>query len=305
MKNNFEQPNRSDQSDQPKNYDEHIEDVDMDAAYKKAQKILDESIDPEGFRDIYGENVDKDMEYVKKMEEMFSKQAMSAEREDGGMGKEADRFSKLAKIFEAIVFQHAELSNWFGEYATTIAASRYDDIKNGIDTIVEFEENQNAYQLALAIDVTTSSGSRSKFDRIQKEIDEGHLAEIKYFVSENMSIHGHKANVPRVVIGADRKTIYNVINAWIEKDNRALAAHPIQIKILSEIQIQLASFKQYCENTGKTDLAGIYEKGLTIVEKIILEKNIAEADMVDLDFDEVYRAIKAQAENVASRGTKR
>ena len=117
-----------------------------------------------------------------------------------------------------------------------------------------------------------------------------------------MGIRGHKANVPRVVIGADRKTIYNVINAWIEKDNRALAAHPIQIKILSEIQIQLASFKQYCENTGKSDLAGIYEKGLTIVEKIITEKNIAEADMSELDFDEVYRAIKAQAENVAARG---
>jgi hypothetical protein len=38
------------------------------------------------------------------------------------------------------------------------------------------------------------------------------------------------------------------------------------------------------------------------VEKIISEKNISEADMSDLEFDEVYRAIKAQAENVAARG---
>lgn len=297
MKNNFEQPAHipTHQPNQPENHDHHIEDADLHAAYEMAEKVLAEPIDLEAFRDIYGENVDKDVEYVEKMEKMFAKQAAAA-------GDSAERFIKLARIFEAIVFQHAELSNWFGEYATTIAASRYDDIKNGIDTIVEFDEEQNAYHLALAIDVTTSSGSRDKFDRIQHEIDEGHLAEIKYFVSENMGIRGHKANVPRVVIGADRKTIYNVINAWIEKDNRALAAHPIQIKILSEIQIQLASFKQYCENTGKSDLAGIYEKGLTIVEKIIAEKNIAEADMVDLDFDEVYRAIKAQAENVAARG---
>lgn len=286
MKNNFEQP---------ENQDIHLENADINAAYETAKKVLAEPVNPEDFRDIYGKNVDNDMQYVEKMEKMFAEKNRDA-------SEEVERFNKIAKIFEAIIFQHAELSNWFGESATTIAASRYDDIKNGIDTIVEFNEDQAAYHLALAIDVTSGSASRDKFDRIQRDIDEGHLAEIKYFVSENMGIRGHKANVPRVVIGADRKTIYNVINAWIEKDNDALAEHPIQIKILSEIQIQLASFKQYCENTGKPELAGIYEKGLAIVEKILAQKNADEAQMTDLDFDQVYRDIKAQAENIASRG---
>ena len=127
MKNNFEQPAHipTHQPNQPENHDHHIEDADLHAAYEMAEKVLAEPIDLEAFRDIYGENVDKDVEYVEKMEKMFAKQAAAA-------GDSAERFIKLARIFEAIVFQHAELSNWFGEYATTIAASAMTILKTAL-----------------------------------------------------------------------------------------------------------------------------------------------------------------------------
>jgi hypothetical protein len=281
----------------PPNYDAHLEKADIDAAFKKAEKVLSDPINPEDFRDIYGDkNVDSDIQYVEKAEEFFRKKF----DQDSDVEQQ---MHKLGKIFEAIIFQHAELSNWFGENATTIETSRFDDIKNGVDTLVEFEEGNSSSHLALAIDVTSSSSTRKKFERIESEINEGHLAEIKYFVSEHMgTLRGHKANVPRVVIGADRKTVCNVINTWIEGDNKALAEHPIQIKILSEIKIQLSAFQEYCQNTGKDELADIYQKGLAIIEGIIAQKNITEENMQDLDLDDVYRGIKAYATNIANRG---
>ena len=36
-------------------HNEHLERADIDAAYEKAKKVLADPIDPEDFRDIYGE----------------------------------------------------------------------------------------------------------------------------------------------------------------------------------------------------------------------------------------------------------
>ena len=282
MTNSFEQSTE---------YDTKIEHADIEAAHERAKDVLSDPINPEDFRDIYGENVNSDLAYVQKMENKF-------EEDRQKMSENEQHFLKVAKVFEAIVFQHAELSNWFGETAMTMEASRYDDIKNGVDTIVEFEEENTAHHLALAIDVTSSSSIFEKFDRIKKEIDNNKLAEIKYFVSEHLNIRGHKSNVPRVVIGADRKTIYNVVNAWIEEDMEALAQHPIQIKILSEIKLQLEGFKEYCEKWNHTDLAEIYAQGLKIIDGILSEKAPTEDQLAELEFDEVYRAIQARTNNI-------
>ena len=51
-----------------------------------------------------------------------------------------------------------KVNNWLGPEATAIKSSRYDDIKNGVDNIVEFhkEEDFSSSHLALAIDETFS-----------------------------------------------------------------------------------------------------------------------------------------------------
>ncbi|MEY2664422.1 MAG: hypothetical protein RIT04_230 [Candidatus Parcubacteria bacterium] len=275
-------------------YNEHLDRVDIDGALKKAEKILSDPIDPEDFRDIYGENVDRDIAYVADMEEKFE-----LNKHESPQSERNEERAKIAKIFEAIVFQHAELSNWFGESAQTVQASRFDDIANGVDTIVEFEDGNSAHHLALAVDVTTSRTILEKFDRIRTEIDAGKLTEIKYFVSEKLDLRGHKANVPRVVIGADRQTIYNVVNAWLAEDKKALAEHPIQIKILMEIDAQLKAFKTYCETIGAHDLATVYEKGIRIIGEIMEQKSPTPEQLSELDIDEVYSAIKNNSEMIA------
>lgn len=123
------------------------------------------------------------------------------------------RHRKLATVFEAIVHEHAELSEWFGPDAETIKPSRYDDIKNGIDTVAELKETGNSVaRIAMGIDVTFSHDAELKFERIKKEIESGKLAEVKYFYSESSDIKEKLSNLPRVVIGADEKTIREVAN---------------------------------------------------------------------------------------------
>lgn len=270
-----------------------IGDREIDNAYERALEILGNPIDPKTFTDY--KDVQADIEFVQKMEERFAE-------ESGRLSPEVKRLQKLAKIFEAIIFQHAEQSNWFGESATTLETSRYDDIVNKVDAIVEFQEGESsASHLAVAMDVTIAEHFGAKFDHVKQGIDEGKLTEVKYFASDFLNIRGRKSKVPHVIIGVDRKTLYDVIDAWMKGDNRRLADHPVQIKILEEIRVQLRAYQKYAEQVGKEDLVPIYQKTESTISAIMREKDITADDLKDTAKDEMFYAIKFNAEHLADR----
>jgi hypothetical protein len=150
----------------------------------------------EEFADLYGETaVKEDTRYVKNLETRFEK------------GPSA----KFGELFEAIIDSQIEDADLMGPHASVIIPSRFDDVANGVDSIVEFEEEGATSHLALAVDVTKSSeGLKKKFERIRSSIEEGELSRVKYFKSENF--RGELRNVPRVVIGADHPTVENISN---------------------------------------------------------------------------------------------
>ncbi len=260
--------------------------IDINEAAEKAKNILVDPINMDDFSDLY-KDVEADKQYVAEMEAKFA--------EDESRDSEIEAMvRKTAKVLEAIIFEQIELSNWLGDTAMTIQASRYDDIKHGVDTIVEFDEGdgRNASHLALAIDVTTSHELNKKFKRIFEEIERGALTEIKYFVSESLDIRGHKSNVPRVVVGADRKTIFDLAEKWLEKDNKALSEHVIQVILIEEIYEQLVAFKNAAERAGQHGIVSVYEKTIGIVEGIRDGKEFSEDMLFKAGEDKVLQAIR-------------
>lgn len=265
----------------------------MDKAFERAQKILSSPIDPRSFTDY--KDVEQDIAFVEQQESRHRKMAAQDTPEQL-------RARKLAKIFEAIIFEQTELANWFGENASTLQTSKFDDIVNKVDAVVEFKEGlMQAMHLALAMDVTISGHFGEKFDHIKKTIDSGKLTEIKYFASEVLNIHGRKTNVPHVVLGVDRKTLYDVVAKWANGDTKALADHPIQIKLLCEIETQLEAYQKYATSSEQTQLVPIYEKTLQIVRGIIAEKGITTDDRKEALRDEVFYSLKFSAEHLADR----
>lgn len=236
----------------------------LDQAYRKAERDLRKSaINPESFRDLYGNGVDADIAYVKEMEAKFEKTATPET-------KEAQR---LATIFEAIIHENAELSDWLGPNASTIKSSRFDDIKNGVDTIAEFqEEDSAASHLGLSIDVTFAADTGKKFERIYNELQRGELPKIKYFRSEAMGFRGELSDAPRVVIGAESKTIKQLAELWLEGQKKELGSHPIQFQILEEILMQLRTFGEFAEKNGHAAIAETLTQRACTVQKILDEK---------------------------------
>ncbi len=268
-----------------------IESVDIDKSYEKAVKFFDETsprINPmdEEFVEKYGkEEIKKDLKYVEDMEDKFSKNDI----------KEQKEVNKLAIIFEAIVANEIYFSEWLGSGADATVSSRYDDIKNGVDVIVERDNDDEKYHLALALDVTFGQDVNDKFNKIKKEIDTGELTEVKYFSHDSNNIKIGLNNIPRVVIGADVITVKELSELWMSGDKRTLGEHKIQIQILEEIELQLKTFKDYARNIGRIDIADKYDKTLKIINRIISEKiDISSEGIAE---DRVFSAIRENMRN--------
>ncbi len=224
-----------------KKFDKPVDFLNLDKIYNKAKETIDrDRIDTKEFEDLYGEEqVKRDNEYVRKMERKF---------DSSGNQKEKDA-KKIATIFEAILGEQIELSEWFGSDICTMATTKFDDIVNGVDVIAEFSENKTEFaHLGLAVDATYSADFDSKFLKIKENINKGKLATIKYFNSSDMDFIGQLSQVPRVIIAADAKTVTELIELWDTDKKQDLAKHPIQFQILEQIILQLKVFKDYIQS---------------------------------------------------------
>lgn len=253
-------------------------------AYAKSQRIIqNEAIDPKDFVHPYSTDVvNQDIAWTERM-----------------LKQHAEKFDinkAHADIVEAILFEQIEQSNWFGQRASTIKTSHFDDIRNGVDLIVEFEdEAENLSHMGLAVDVTFGEMAlQNKLKDIKNTIDNGKLSEIKYFASERSPHKGLYQRLPRVVVGVDRSHMFELMKMWSEGTHqKELASHPIQTMILYEVIDQLIHFERYAREQGKADIATVYRKQGLLVQKILRQKGNVD-DRKYRDTDAVYTGIKNQ-----------
>jgi hypothetical protein len=257
----------------------------LDVAYEKASGMLDdERIKSSKFKGLYGKEIIKnDDNYVEERQRNFRKNDTPEQIE----------MQKYATVFEAIIHDQIDMNGWLGEHAKAKKASWYDDFKNGIDEIVEFEQTETSAtsHLALGVDITFSTGIFKKMNDIKTRIDSGDIGVIKYLLTK--TYRGEMRDVPRVVIGADMKNLNEIIKLWVDKKKKNLAQHRVKFMVLSQIMMQLNDFAEYAEKIGKHEIADSFFRVLKIVENVWEEESKKYPDG-DLNFDEdrVYSAIK-------------
>lgn len=248
-----------------------LEKLDQEKIYQKARNLIDElRVHEEDLRDLYGDVVTQDIQKVKRIEDGFA-------RNDSQENVEAKR---LADLFEALVLDLGELSDWFGENAFTIKTSLYDDYVNGVDMVIEFRggEEESATYLGVAADVTFSSNATEKFEKIRGHIDNGELGKVKYFSSEHMETQGELTKLPEVVIGVSKKTVMELSELWITRNQKEMAKHYAQLMILKQMREQLETFSLYSESIGKTDLSALFKERLAIIDGILATKKEIERE---------------------------
>ncbi|MBI4779662.1 hypothetical protein HY797_04420 [Candidatus Falkowbacteria bacterium] len=265
----------------------------LEMAYKKATELLDdERIDPEKFRGLYSDKIiKKHQDYVDQRREKFKATNTPEEME----------MQRYSTVFEAIVHDQIDMNGWLGEHAAARKASCYDDLKNGVDEIIEFEQTEASAtaHLALGVDVTFGKGVFSKMNDIKTRIDAGDIGVIKYLLTD--TYRGEMKNVPRAVIGVDMKNLNEIIKLWADNKKKSLAQHKVKFIILSQIMMQLNDFAQYAGRTGKGAIANSFNRVLKIVENVWDEESKGYSDKNgDFDFEEdrVYNAIRSYCDDL-------
>ena len=268
-------------------------DVLLKHVFAEIQKTLAKAqINIEDFRDLYGaDKIAEDLAYVDEKEAQF-------ESEETRESKEAKR---VALIFEGIFHKGAYEHGWLGnkDEVRVVKASAVDDIRHGVDSIIEFKKIGAAAQhLAIGVDVTYSNQLKEKFKKIKNDIANGTLGTVEYFLSENFK--GKLKNIPRVVVGADQSHIVDLCkDMFVNPDSKRLARHPFQILQLKQMRLQLDAFAEYADSLGKKDIAALYRRDAEIVRLLLQGKSVEEGiRMGDWENDRVFEAIKKELENL-------
>jgi hypothetical protein len=137
---------------------------------------------------------------------------------------------------------HDEL--WFGEDTSVYSTSEYDDIVNGIDFVVKFEDEQGEYYLG--IDSTAGENADiidKKLDRNVEQATNNELFKVKYF--HNIDTNEKKSiELPRVVIGVHWQEVDNLMKGFTN-NRKEMQNSKLQIDFLKQTINQLSATLEY------------------------------------------------------------
>jgi len=258
------------------------------ALHKAQEKLAIDKIDMDDFADLY--NVIKDKEYVWEKEEIFEQKNSSQEKEN----------KKLATVLEAILHEQIEQNCYLGDNIKTVSTCKFDDIKNGVDQILEVgdEDEKDTQHLAIAIDATFNPDVYKKIKKIKEKIKSGKLAVVKYFKSDILHFRGEKGGIPEFVLGIDKKNLEDVTKLWMNDENQKLGYHPLHIMIFDEILQQSKYYQDYAEKIGQTKIAKKYKELYNLFSQLKGEKEELANEIFKnpenkekMDEDMVYQSI--------------
>lgn len=213
---------------------------------KKKYELVDQYRPKETtFTDIYSkEEIDADLADIERIKSTWSHN---------------EYLKNVSTIYEGIIADQISANAWFGENCESVATSEYDDIKNGVDVVTIFTQEESKQYLGLGIDVTFASDKKvleKKLTGIKQCILNRNLPSLKYFQDPDTGEH-KKLFLPKVIIGSRLSSAEKLIQLWGGKDgekNKKLSQHPVSSKIIMESIAQLKYFYEYALNLSENDL---------------------------------------------------
>ena len=264
----YEKAERLERADDIKSSIERLVPLELDNA---REYIDSQSIKIEDFGDLYDEQViEDDQKEVQRLKEVFAKNDQSVLPNGVTMGQ----MRQLSEITEAYLLRGINESNWI-PHCKGIKTSEYDDYKNGVDMVLEYERaDRPARHIGLGVDVTFSSSIERKLSQIKKEIDAGTLSTIKYFNSHNSHIHDRLIQVPRAVVGFDINSIKR-----LAKSRRIHGELPqedtLRFVTLHQLDMQMETFTDYAKkiSSPSKDVLDRTHHFIGLLKRFVIENN--------------------------------
>ncbi len=186
-----------------------------------------------------------------------------------------ENIKNISSLYEGVIADQISANAWFGENCESIPTSEYDDIKNGVDVVTIFNQDDVKHHIGLGIDVTFASDAKvleKKLDSIKQCIRTMSLPSLKYFQDPETGEH-QKIFLPKIIIGSRLASAEKLIQLWGSKDperNKKLSEHPVSSKIIMESLAQLKYFREQAKNLSENHIS---IKDKEAYENIAMEYN--------------------------------
>jgi len=170
-----------------------------------------------------------------------------------------ERAKKIASITERGLADGVTKYKWYGENVTITPASEFDDIKRGVDDILEIrKEDEESSFIGLGIDVTyrglESEEFKQKFFKLLESIYEGYKTKVKY----GRNYRGEPLKefaIPRMVLSLtvnDVKDMADILRhgneeAYKEKLQNSVQKYNVMRQIVQSSKI-LSGFAEESQN---------------------------------------------------------
>jgi hypothetical protein len=223
-----------------------------------APRLKSKKINPDNFKDIYSEaGLARDEKSLKK-----------------ALAKE-DIKKEKGELFEGILCEYAENSEWFGKDCRLVPLSEYDDRQNHGDFILEKKDTDGKI-IRILIDATTSNDENvilHKLENGYRPLREDKLSQVKYFQSKLENFKGELKNVPKVVIGIDLISLRRLCDEICKKQNLEKNSMT-QFLLINEMDSQLAYLSELAFDKYGLDhpLTKIIVKAFDYIEALVKEK---------------------------------
>ncbi len=293
-----------------KNFENKRESVDL-SVEKIISSVNAEHVSIDRFKKMEGyseKEVEEDKETLKSAEDYF-------ERKESRLPKETkERLEKSQKRGEAMEIVLADLlDRWFETddiEVITQRTTRFDDVVNGVDIIIEFKTSESIERTALAIDASLNiSGMGDKLERCFKRVsgEEGDF-QVKYFQGQFIDEsgdypHGPLETIVPMAVGLGYKNANNLFEDFADylsardmdfekglERMDELNSNSIKKIFLKQIENQLDFYKENDEEIDKKTLDEI-NKISTIIEEVSKEMDSVVCDLRQKD-DEVLKETK-------------
>ena len=240
-------------------------DKELNAVYEKALEIGKENTveskkDYYAFADaglIIGGRIEvrRDFDELSKIMSLFEKNNQGLDEKKSNNNEKS---KKLATISErAIVFGVSKL-NWCGDNVTISTTSNFDDVKRGVDEVMQIGSGDNIESLGLGIDVTyrglLSESYRNKFTKLLQSIYDGYSCEIKYFKNQQ-GVMMPEFSVPKIVLYVDFEKVKDLVRMVSNIDNPEILEQfkesPQKFSIINQVITicdLLGDFAETCHN---------------------------------------------------------
>lgn len=210
-----------------------------------------------------------DLEGLKERKELFKKKIELLDQKDA-KNKEINK--KVATIVERAVAYGVSNLNWYGENVSIEPVSEFDDVKRGVDDMLEIrkEEAESSF-MGLGIDVTyrglLSEQYKEKFFKLLQSIRDGYKTKIKYFKNHKGEMM-KEFSVPKIVLYFNVDDVKNLVsmikNSSDSKILEKFKNSSQKFAVMNQIIIQCELLSSFAEES-KND---IFKKYTEIVLSI-------------------------------------